>query len=89
MPWPPGIYPKRVRIVLLAVDQDRTGFMTAAEYRVRRQELLGQGWRPAAWVTVPLRRLSPREGAWRCYTYWANHYTNTGEHHEPDAEHHP
>ena len=89
MSWPPGIYPKKVRIVLLAADQGRRGFLTAAEYRVRSHQLAGQGWRPAGLVTVPLRRLSPREGAWRCYAYWANHYTPTGEQHEPDAKHHP
>ncbi len=77
MPWPAGIYPKRVRIVLLAADQGRTGFLTAAEYRVHRQELLSEGWRPVAWVTVPLRRLSPRDGAYRCYFYWAVRYTTT------------
>ncbi len=77
MPWPPGIYPKKVRVVLLATDQGRIGFLTAAEYRDRRQELLGQGWWPAAWVTVPLRRLSPREGAWRCYAYWTTRYVTT------------
>ena len=79
MAWPPGVYPKRVRIVLLIADQGRTGFLTAAEYRLRRQELLSQGWRPAAWVTVPLRRLSPREGAWRCYAYWSIRHATPGE----------
>ena len=89
MPWPPGIFPKKVRIVLLVGDQGRTGFLTAAEYRLRDHQLTGLGWRPAAWVTVPLRRLSPREGAWRCYTYWAARYTTLENNHEPDAEHHP
>ena len=79
MPWPTGVFPKKVRIVLLVADQGRTGFLTAAEYRVRRRLLNCQGWRPAAWITVPLRRLSAREGAWRCYSYWAAHYIQTGE----------
>jgi hypothetical protein len=79
MPWPPGIYPKRVRIVLLERDQGGSGFLTAAEFRVRGRQLVKQGWRAAAWITVPLRRLSPREGAWRCYAYWATHYANTGD----------
>ena len=60
-----GLYLKKARIVILADSQGRTKFLTASEYRLRSQDEASKGFHLIADMTIPLRRLSPRDGCWR------------------------
>ena len=68
----PGSYPKKARIITRSVadSQGRTKFLTASEYRVRGRDEASKGFQPLAHLTIPLRRLGPRDGCSRYYRYF-------------------
>ena len=63
-------YPKKARVVILADRQGRSKFLSASQYRLGRRHEASKGFEPVAVFTVPLRRLSPRDGLLRYVRYF-------------------